>query len=368
MNLTVGGRTYRILIDTGASLSIISENFWKQIKTPLLSKFKNPTVLTVTGQPVKILGITYLLFDELSNQKFPISIVGNIETPVIIGMDLLRKGDACLDIQNNVLKWFDVMFPLSYIDHVMTLSEIHEIPEAAHPEIQLVLRRFSHLFGPLQLHPTLSSGIVPATITTHSPPIKQKAYRLPLNKRKVVENCIDEMLEANIIRPSSSPWASPITLVDKKDGGTRFCVDYRQLNAVTIKDAHPLPNIQDIFDQLAGGKVFSTLDLRSGYHQIPVHEDDVEKTAFTTHVGLFEFVRLPFGLCNAPAIFQRIMNRVLHGLIGKICFVYIDDIIIFSSSVHEHAAHLELVMARLAEAGLHIKASKCKIEADGPLS
>ena len=120
-------------------------------------------------------------------------------------------------------------------------------------------------------------------------------------------------------------------------------------------------NIQEIFDQLAGSTVFSTLDLRSGYHQIPIHPDYIEKTAFATHMGLYEFMKLPFGLCNAPAAFQRIMNRVLHGLISKICFVYLDDVIVFGSSIEEHAINLALVMQRLHEAGLKLKASKCRI-------
>ena len=127
---------------------------------------------------------------------------------------------------------------------------------------------------------------------------------MPLTKRKVAEKCIREMLDAGIIRPSSSPYSFPICLVKKKDNSTRFCVDFRKLNDITVKDAHPIPNIQDILDQLAGSKIFSTLDLRSGYHQIPVHPDDAEKTAFTTHVGLFEFTRMPFGLCNAPPFFK----------------------------------------------------------------
>ena len=167
------------------------------------------------------------------------------------------------------------------------------------------------------------------------------------------------MLEQGVIRPSVSPWSSPITLVPKKDSTPRFCVDYRKLNAVTVPDRYPLPLIQDIFDQIGGSTVFSTLDLNSAYWQIPMDEASIPKTAFKCHRGLFEFLRLPFGLCNGPAAFQRIIDTVMGDLLGKICLVYLDDIVIFSSNATEHAAHLQLVFDRLRNAGLQLKPSKC---------
>ena len=150
----------------------------------------------------------------------------------------------------------------------------------------------------------------------------------------------------------------------QKDGTTRFCVDYRQLNSITKKDAHPLPNIQDVFDALQGATIFSTLDLKSGYWQMPMAKDSVAKTAFTCHLGLFEFNRLPFGLTNAPAIFQREISKVLSGLIGQVCLVYIDDIVVFSRNEKEHAQHLEQVFQRLKQVGLQVKASKCSFGQD----
>ena len=167
------------------------------------------------------------------------------------------------------------------------------------------------------------------------------------------------MLQLGVIRPSHSPWASPVTLVPKKDGGTRFCIDYRQLNAVTIKDRYPLPLIQDIFDQLGGSKLFSTLDMRSGFWQLPMSPESIEKTAFVCHRGLFECSRLPFGLANAPSVYQRAMNKVLGDFIGKFVMVFIDDIVIYSNSESDHKAHVEQVLQRLEEAGLTLKDSKC---------
>ena len=199
--------------------------------------------------------------------------------------------------------------------------------------------------------------------TGNTPPIRQRAYRTPLSKRIQVEEELRKMLDEGVIRPSKSEWASPITLVPKKDGSIRFCVDYRKINAATRKDAHPLPLIQDIFDSLTGAKVFSTLDLKSGYWQIPVAEEDVKKTAFITHTGLYEFVRMPFGLANAPAEFQRTMQTVLGEMIGQFVMVYLDDIVVYSKSEQEHEEHLRRVFDALEQNGLKLKASKCTFSA-----
>ena len=153
--------------------------------------------------------------------------------------------------------------------------------------------------------------------------IKQYPRRVPFSLRDKVEEMITKMEEQGVIQPSHSPWASPIVLVAKKDGSTRFCVDYRKLNVITKMDVYPLPRIDDMLDLLANNQYFSTLDLASGYWQVKMDQSLQEKTAFTTQVGLHEFRVMPFGLCNAPATFQRLMEKVLHGLVGRICLVYV---------------------------------------------
>ena len=190
-------------------------------------------------------------------------------------------------------------------------------------------------------------------------PIKQQPRRVPFTLRKQMSDMVDEMLHHGIVQSSRSPWASPVVLVKKKDGSMRFCVDYRKLNAVTKKDVFPPPRIDDVLDQLAGMQYFSTLDLASGYWQVKMDDDSKEKTAFTTPCGLYEFLVMPFGLCNAPATFQRLMEQVLHGLIGKCCVVYLDDILVIGETFEKHMDNLKKVLERLQEADLHLKMKKC---------
>ena len=174
-------------------------------------------------------------------------------------------------------------------------------------------------------------------IHTRGAPIRQPFRRQNPYVRQMEQEQVSEMLEQDVIRPSISPWASPVVMVKKKDGSMRFCVDFRKLNTVTKKDAQPLPRIDDTLESLHGAKYFSTLDLKSGYWQVPIAEADKKKTAFCTSSGrLYEFNRLPFGLCNAPATFSRLMDYVLSGLSWEICLYYLDDIIVFSTTWEEH--------------------------------
>ena len=192
-------------------------------------------------------------------------------------------------------------------------------------------------------------------------PIRQSVRRVPQMRRQEAKKLIDDMLARDVIQPSNSPWASPVVLVPKKDGSLRFCIDYRKVNSVTRKDAYPLPRIDDTLDTLAGSKWFSTLDLVSGYWQVEVDPQDREKTAFCTHEGLFEFRVMPFGLCNAPATFQRLMDTVLAGLQWSSCLVYLDDIIIPGGNFQAHLSKLQAVFIRLHKAGLKLKPRKCRL-------
>ena len=166
-------------------------------------------------------------------------------------------------------------------------------------------------------------------------------------KMKNEEECVTDMLTGGQIEASDNPWSSPVVLVTKKDDGTRFCVDYCNLNHPTVKDAYPLPGIDDTLEILAGKQWFSTLDLVSGYWPVSLSREARAKTAFDTHSGLFQFKVMPFGLCNAPATFERLMDRVLQGLRWTRCLVYLDDIISFGSSFSDALDNLTLIFERI---------------------
>ena len=167
------------------------------------------------------------------------------------------------------------------------------------------------------------------------------------------------MFENGVIKPSTSPWSSPIVLVQKKNGDMRFCVDYRKLNEITVNDSHPLPLISDLLDSVKDAQYFSLLDLRSGYWQIPVAPEDHAKTAFVTQNGLYELTRMPIGLKTAPATFQHAMEVILSGLTFEICLCYLDDVIIFGKNLKEHNDPLSTVLTRFRSHNLRVKLAKC---------
>ena len=196
--------------------------------------------------------------------------------------------------------------------------------------------------------------------TDTATPIHARPYSYSAKERVIIQTEIAKYLQAGIIKESTSPWSSPVVLVTKKDGTIRFCVDYRRLNQHTTSDVYPLPRIDDTLDALGGNMFFTSLDLKSGYHQVKMKASDGPKTAFITHQGLYEFTRAPFGLKNMPAIFQRLMNTTLAGLTWSHCLVYIDDCIIFAKTFEEHLSRLDMVLSRFKDAHLTLNVPKCR--------
>lgn len=228
-----------------------------------------------------------------------------------------------------------------------------------HQQAQALLEKYAHVFsrgdGDLGCTDLLQHTIP----LLDDVPVRQRYRRLPPSQYDLVKTHIRELVEQDIAKPSCSPYASPIVVVQKKDGSIRLCVDYRQLNAKTRKDAFPLPRIEETLDALSGAKWFSTLDLASGYNQVSVAPQDREKTAFCTPFGLFEFNRMPFGLCNAPSTFQRLMERIFGDQSLHALLLYLDDIVIFSSTFDQHLDRLEMVLSRLQTHHLKVKLKKC---------
>ena len=202
-------------------------------------------------------------------------------------------------------------------------------------------------------------------VMTDKKPINQRQYRNPEILKGEIKKQVELLLQNGIVQPSNSPYNSPLWIVPKKPDAQgnkkwRMVIDYRALNERTVGDAYPLPNITDILNQLGGARYFSVLDLASGFHQIPMHPNSVAKTAFTTPFSHFEFMRMPFGLNNAPARFQRLMDRVLTGLQGVELFVYMDDIVVYGCSLEDHAQKLRALLGRLKGAGLSLQPEKCQ--------
>ncbi|KAJ9558426.1 hypothetical protein OSB04_013040 [Centaurea solstitialis] len=191
-------------------------------------------------------------------------------------------------------------------------------------------------------------------------PIAKAPYRLAPSELKEMLAQLQELLDKGFIRPSTSPWGAPVLFVKKKDGTMRMCIDYRELKKVTVKNKYPLPRIDDLFDQLQGAKFFSKIDLRSGYHQLKVREEDIPKTAFRTRYGHYEFLVMSFGLTNAPAAFMDLMNRVCKPYLDEFVIVFIDDILIYSKTAEEHGEHLRKVLEMLKRERLYAKFSKCE--------
>ncbi|GJW37456.1 putative reverse transcriptase domain-containing protein [Tanacetum coccineum] len=190
-------------------------------------------------------------------------------------------------------------------------------------------------------------------------PVARTPYRLAPSEMQELSNQLQELADRGFIRPSTSPWGAPVLFVKKKDGSFRMCIDYRELNKLTVKNRYPLPRIDDLFDQLQGSSVYSKIDLRLGYHQLRVRDEDIPKTAFRTRYGHYEFQVMPFGLTNAPVVFMDLMNRVCKPYLDKFVIVFIDDILIYSRNKEEHANHLRIILELLRKEKLYAKFSKC---------
>jgi hypothetical protein len=224
-----------------------------------------------------------------------------------------------------------------------------------------VVRDFSDVF------PDESPGMPPdrevefvMDLLPGTAPISKRSYRMSVEELKGLKKQLTKLQEAGYIRPSSSPWGAPVLFVQKKDGLQRMCVDYRSLNDVIVKNKYPLPSIEDLFDRMRGARVFSKIDLRSGYHQMRIRPSDIPKTAFSTRYGLYEFTVMSFGLTNAPAYFMNLMNKVFMEYLDRFIVVFIDDILIYSKSDSDHEEYLRLVLQKLRDNQLYAKFSKCE--------
>lgn len=305
--------------------------------------------------------------------------IADIEEECLLGWSFLKKYGARLDFISNSLildigNSSDLPADHGPVRHVNRVSTMPEhltdlfqrstscIPSEYHNNLEALLREYEDVFsrGEYDLG---STKVIQHKITTtvNSMPIKQAPYRVPIEKRDEIDRQVSKLLEQGLIEPSDAAWASPVVLVKKKDGTQRLCVDYRKLNSSTLKDAFPIPRIDDTLDCLNGSVYFSVLDLASGYWQVPLDEDAKNKSTFCVRGGLFRWKVMPFGMSNAPATFSRLMERVLQGLQYKILLTYLDDVVCFSKDIDSQIERLRLVFERLRKAGLKLKPRKCEL-------
>eukprot|EP00253_Pinus_taeda_P008878 PITA_08878 len=302
---------------------------------------------------------------------------------LIVGMDWLESHKAILDCYNKtvlirndqgetkVIKGIrrDVTLRLISAKKVnkcmrkgCKIYAVEMVPtnEKSSDKLHPLLSEFADVFPPeLPGLPPVREIDFSITLKPEVEPISKAPYRMTVPELNELSIQLKELLDQGFIRPSVSPWGAPVIFVKKKDGTLRLCIDYRDLNKATIRNRYPMPRIDDLFDQLKGASVFSKIDLRSGYHQLRIKEEDIPKTAFRTRYGHYEFIVMPFGLTNAPAAFMNLMNSVFRKYLDRFVQVFLDDILIYSRNEKEHLEHLRLVLQCLRENKLYGKLSKC---------
>ncbi|GJZ41824.1 putative reverse transcriptase domain-containing protein [Tanacetum coccineum] len=322
----------KVLFESGADKSFISIS--------LASKLNNPSITINTFYDIEmaggnlvstntvIKGCTLLLDQPFKIDLMPIKL-GSFD--VVIGMDWLSKYHAKILCDEKV-----VHIPIN--DETLIIRDVFPEDQPGLPPVRQV---------------EFQTDLIPGAA-----PVARTPYRLAPSEMQELSNQLQELTDRGFIRPSTSPWGAPVLFVKKKDRSFRMCIDYRELNKLTIKNRYPLPRIDDLFDQLQGSNIYSKIDLRSSYHQLRVRDEDIPKTAFRTRYGHYEFQGMPFGLTNALAVFMDLMNRVCKPYLDKFVIVFIDDILIYSRNKEEYANHLRIILELLRKEKLYAKFSK----------
>ncbi|KAM0038166.1 putative nucleotidyltransferase, Ribonuclease H [Helianthus debilis subsp. tardiflorus] len=376
----------RVLFDSGADKSFVDQKFCKLLNMPIKTLDVKYEVELADGTIETVSTVLEACEMSIKNHSFPLSLLPFklAGFNIVLGMDWLSRNQAQIicgkrhivlktpsgesltirgDTQYGLPEDVSMLKASRCLNRGCVIYMAQVIIEEPKPKIEdlPVISEYPEVF------PEELPGLPPdrqvefrIDIIPGAAPIARAPYRLAPTEMKELRTQLDERLAKGFIRPSSSPWGAPVLFVKKKDVSMRLCIDYRELNKVTIKNRYPLPRIDDLFDQLQGASYFSKIDLRSGYHQLKVRDEDVHKTAFRTRYGHYEFLVMPFGLTNAPAAFMDLMNRVCKPYLDKFVIVFIDDILIYSKSQADHEKHLRCILELLQREKLYAKFSKCE--------
>ncbi|GET58361.1 hypothetical protein GLOIN_2v1765994 [Rhizophagus irregularis DAOM 181602=DAOM 197198] len=378
-----------VMFDTGAAVNVITS----QIMDEMDLKIEEPsTVRCVMINEDKLASRgTTTIYIQFGDKEIPIKVevIDSGKNEIVLGNGVLdmfkanidytdktiiiRMNDETMDIPvkytQRTIKGFEETFDEEEILEELYQDELYNIYEDDHEgditneqkgKLKVLVEKYKDIFeydGEKYNRTNLVKHEI--RLKGGTEPLAQKRYKENDEKGKFIRKEVDEMLKLGKIRESRSPWSSPVTLAGKKSGNYRFCIDYRKLNKVTITDAYPLPRIDEQLERISSGKWFTSLDLASGFNQIEMAEEDIEKTAFICSAGLYEYNVMPFGLTNAPASFQRLMDKVLKEYLNEFVIVYIDDIMIYSENFEDHLKHIKLVLEKLKEASLILKLKKC---------
>ena len=370
LRVVLNGQELLALLDTGSTHNFINCKAAQQCGVTL-----EPTpgrhVKVANGDPVFCQGVTRRAAIDINKEKFTIEAYAiPLDTfEIILGTAFLRTlGPVLWDLQDLCMAfWHEgrriLWKGLGSVRTDTTTPTTCSINTEPKHMMDHLLQSFDDVFEEPQSVPPARHCDHRIHLKPGTAPVAVRPYRYPqLQKDELEAQCAD-MLRRGIIRHSTSAFSAPVLLVKKPDNTWRFCIDYRALNEHTIKDKYPIPVVDELLDELHGARFYTKLDLRSGYHQVRMHKDDIEKTAFRTHHGHFEFLVMPFGLTNAPATFQSLMNSVLQPLLRRCVLVFFDDILIYSPSWSAHLQHVRAVMTLLRTNSLFVKKSKCSFGA-----
>ena len=399
--VTISNVPVETMLDSGSTISLLRQDIVASVASNTQSlPHPQHKLVTASGQPLTIVDcvkLTVCLNHLQVSHRFVV--VQELVTPAILGVDFLQQHKLSLDFSTSPVTVSSPPSQLSPPTETFISSpemqcivqaerqrreKVCSVMAVTDPAIEIVkdaviplfgepvafeypgnipsaflpvVNQYKHLFRSLPGSTTIAYHHIP----THGSPVRVPPRRIPAHYRDTVEKQIQQMLEQGIIEESCSPWMAPAVFVPKKSGEIRLCIDYRELNKRTVKDAYPLPLVDEVQDRLSGCSIFTTLDLQSGYWQLPVHPADVQKTAFCPGpgMGLYQFKQMPFGLTGAPGSFQRLMDKIMCGL--SFVTTYIDDVLVHSKNQEQHKQHLQQVFQRLSDAELTLRGHKCTL-------